>query len=409
MKQGAGKMSNAVTINMFDEILTGNVYSTVVVKERLQPAGGFGHHVAAAQYPSSTSTSPDSFRGGANIIPCGDGTMAVIIDSIASAANRRDDVIFKDGNERMSSLFPAVNFEIPGEGCFHIAQAPHRSACASIRLNAEVEKILDEAMEQMKRGNLAPLARFDPSSIIGGVWDSRKFHLKMTRIVRSETVGFGATTEQQMNVFGGSAAAKVIGHDLIESKQAASSGHGRVPNVDLPTNKVRVTSIESTSTVSIDPIRELRSRPKSTGPGRPRTAEEKEEDLKLQRYILGLCLLKALVTTPSHLRSGCDLIQTDDPDAFTVTLACRNQKDRKTGQDIVERVAGLDLEQVIEFCNLAKGRGQFEVMDFKKPFIVKKESVIEDSARSGKAKDKKKVAKSEIVAETEGAQPGVEG
>ena len=60
----------------------------------------------------------------------------------------------------MSSLFPAVNFQIPGEGCFHFAQAPHRSACASIRLNAEVEKILDEAMEQMKRGNLAPLARF---------------------------------------------------------------------------------------------------------------------------------------------------------------------------------------------------------------------------------------------------------
>jgi len=267
MSNGAGNMGTNISIGMFDEILNSDSYSVVSVKEKLMPAAGFEHPVAAAMYPAAEGTNPNRFLGGANIVDRG-GTSSVIIDSIASAANRRDRAMLD--SQELRSLLPTVEFEVEGK-IFHIMEAPHRCADSSIAINAAFDQKLQAALVAFHNGDAAPLARLDVSSLIGGFWKSRAKPgelggMKSARLICSQVVGLGATVASQKNVFSGSMGAQAINHDLGDAKQEiSSSGHGRVPSVDRATNKVHVNEIISTTTVSLGGIRLFRCRTKEAG------------------------------------------------------------------------------------------------------------------------------------------------
>lgn len=407
MNESEGTMNgDTININALDKLLTEDKCSFIVITEQLMPAGGMHTSVAAAQYPAAQGTNPDRFLGGANLVPK-DGGFDVIIDSIASSANRRDEYMNREGNEHLNRLMPEVFVQI-GDSQNHISEAPHRSADASLPLNEQLGAMINGAIKDWVAGNAAPLAKFDPSSIIGGCWHSRgDSGVKMSRMVSGQITGIDAIPEPSMTVYTGSLGAKALNHDLGDSDEISRTGHGMVPSVGKPTNKVRVSSIIATTNLSLDPIRLLRARKRPLS-RRGRTEEEKQEDLRLQRYILGLALVKALVPPPSVLRSGCELIQVESGDAFEVSLKCRRRSDIEGQEGMIEFVkTKINLDWAVKYCAMA--RDAFGVQDFEDPFHIDIGSITNSASAPGKEKGKKRVKKGQIVAETVTPPTEVEG
>src|SRR5258708_18214724 len=108
------------------------------------------------------------------------GTLIATVDSGQSQANRIEP-LFKT---ELAELVPQI--QIKGKvRTVNLLDLPHRIADATIRLSSVEEKV-KEVLEAYYRGDALPLAKFAPTSLIFGAWDSRgNAAIKIRRIITS--------------------------------------------------------------------------------------------------------------------------------------------------------------------------------------------------------------------------------
>ncbi len=292
-------------LDSFDFWLSGHDGpAAVVIREYLMPVEG----PDGAVFPP-TFASGDGFPGGYNIDPPPakeepwKTPNVCLIDSVGSQANRIEPIF---AEEKYAELVPQIVVKA-GDKQVNLLDAGHRAGDALVRCS-ELQDDLHEAFRAVQMGDVEPLAKIAPTSLVFGVWDSRDTQAKLPRLVSSTIRAFdvrrmtrGAVyippvDYAQLEVFSEAEKAKAEGGSKSPLAQRgfvhnpASGAHGGV---------IATGGIRRDATLSLAALQLLH-------------AANSERTLILRRYILGLSLV-ALTTNPGcYLRQGCNLVL--DPD-----------------------------------------------------------------------------------------------
>ncbi|MFW6106590.1 MAG: type I-U CRISPR-associated RAMP protein Csb1/Cas7u [bacterium] len=274
--------------------------AALVIREYLMPVEG---HDAAVFPP--TFAAGDGFPGGYNIDPppTRDAPWKTpnvcLIDSVGSQANRLEPIF---AEERYAELVPQVVVKA-GDKEVSILNAGHRAGDALVRCS-ELQEELHEAFRAVQAGNVEPLAKIAPTSLVFGAWDSRDTQAKLPRLVTSVIQAFdvrkltrGAVyippvDYAELDVFTEAEKAKAEGSSKSPLAQRgfvhnpASGSHGGV---------IATGGIRRDATLSLAALQLL-------------NAGTDERTLALRRYILGLSLVTLTANTSSYLRQGCNLV-----------------------------------------------------------------------------------------------------
>ena len=259
--------------------------------------------------PGSVIFPPTYADVGYNIDELSDGTKLATIDSVGSQANRMEPVFLaaKPGEPEnpRARLVPQIEIAYGNQKSVSILEAGHRLGDAVIR-STELKDEAHEAFNALlDRGDVAPLARLAPTSLVFGVWDSRDTQAKLSRIVqstiRAEDVEVLKRSAQynppldyaELDVFSETDKEKQQGDP---KSPLAKRGFVHVPAVRTHGGVIARGPIRRDVTVNLVALRRLNG----------------ENGQALRRYILGLALVAATAPLDGFLRAGCLL--TLDPD-----------------------------------------------------------------------------------------------
>lgn len=172
---------------------------------RLQPAGGAGDKVFPPTYVIDDKQARTKYAVEKRRIG-GTDVDAVLLDSVASQANRMEEALF-DAWESERIQFPVIGVDFRGEtdvadiGLVSALHAPHRIADALLRdaLTADGTPFREspdgKAYTQASVRNASVVYRLCPTALILGVWDSTGPRggsgAKFQRALVSEVVGIG--------------------------------------------------------------------------------------------------------------------------------------------------------------------------------------------------------------------------
>ncbi len=283
-----------INITQYDHYLSDDSPAALVIREHLIPVEG----PDGVTFPS-TYAAGDGFAGGYNIDGDPTGTNVCLIDSVGSQANRIEP-IFKE--EKYNHLVPQVAVKA-GEKEVSILEAGHRAGDAIVRCS-ELEAPLSEAFKAALKGDVEPLARIAPTSLVFGVWDSRDTQAKLPRLVSSTIRAFNVRklTRSAQYV----PAVEYVASKLLEEPADkktkdtyAERGFIHVPATGSPGGVMATGGIRRDATLSLAALKLL-------------VAKDKEKTLALRRYILGLALTAFTSQQTGYLRQGCLLVL--DPD-----------------------------------------------------------------------------------------------
>jgi len=226
-----------------------------------------------------------------------DGTNVCVLDSVGSQANRMERVFLGSPYHR---LIPQVVIQV-GEQKVNILQAGHRAADALVRYSAPLGEMVRDAFRAAGKGDLVPLAKIAPTSLVFGVWDSRDSQLKFPRIVSSiiratDVSQLLRSAQYDPPVDYGQTCELYEGLTPTQSKAVRDIGLGQVPSTHNPGGVHVGGRITRTTSVQIAAMRHI-------------VGSCPEETLKLRRYILGLSLVAATAPTELYLRQGCNLCE----------------------------------------------------------------------------------------------------
>jgi len=169
-------------VSSFDNWLAAEGPAALVIREHLMPAEG----KEGVLFPATFASSQDgTFRGGYNIDKFPDGTNVCLIDSVGSQANRIEPLF---AGSKYSGLVPQVVIRA-GDKRVNLLEAGHRAADAIVRCSALQEE-LRNAFKAVQNGDVEPLCRIAPTSVIFGVWDSRDTQAKLPRLIASTIRAF---------------------------------------------------------------------------------------------------------------------------------------------------------------------------------------------------------------------------
>ena len=276
------------------------------LRQSLVPVEGRGSVV----FPPTYADSPPNRRDfGYNIDEMSDGTRIATIDSVGSQANRMEPAFLpaKNGEPEnpRASLIPQIDIAYGSNKTISILEVGHRLGDAIIR-STELKNKAHEAFEAfLDRGNVVPLAKLAPTSLVFGVWDSRNTQAKMPRIVqstiRAEDVEVLTRSAQynppldytELDVFSEADKEKQQGDP---KSPLAKRGFVHVPAVKTHGGIIARGPIRRDVTVNLIALRRL----------------EGEGGQELRRYILGLALVAVTAPLDGFLRAGCLL--TLDPE-----------------------------------------------------------------------------------------------
>lgn len=182
------------------------------VRQRLQPAGGPGDKVFPPTYATGDRTlkyAGETRRIAGADVPC------VLLDSVASQANRMEDALQAAWeNGRLDFPLVSVDFsEVEGAqdiGSISALQAPHRIADAILRDSTDVGgKTLFRAMPEGMAftnatiRNASAVYQLCPTALIFGVWDSTGpkggMGAKFQRALTGEIVAIGASAGRKVS------------------------------------------------------------------------------------------------------------------------------------------------------------------------------------------------------------------
>lgn len=276
-------------LTKFDHYLSDDGPAALVIREHLIPVEG----PDGVTFPS-TYAAGDGFAGGYNITNYPDGTNVCLIDSVGSQANRIEP-IFKE--DKYKHLVPQVAVKA-GENEVNILDAGHRAGDAIVRCS-ELEVPLSDAFKAALKGDVEPLARIAPTSMVFGVWDSRDTQAKLPRLVSSTIRAYNVRELKRSAQY--VPAVEYVALKLIEEPDKKTEdayskrGFIHVPATGSPGGVVATAGIRRDATLSLAALKLL-------------VAKDKEKTLALRRYILGLALTAFTSQQTCYLRQGCLLV-----------------------------------------------------------------------------------------------------
>jgi CRISPR-associated protein Csb1 len=263
----------------------------LVLKEHLMPVEGEN----AVFFP------PTYADVGYNIDDLADGTRVATIDSVGSQANRIEP-IFGGEDSELAALVPQVKIDL-GEGhSVSLLEAGHRLGDAIVRASSLKEDAQMAFKEFLAKGDATKLAKLSPTSLVFGVWDSRDTQAKLPRLVQSVIRAWDVDTltrsAQYVPAFDYSKLDVFSTEEKEKSEGDAKSplakrGFVAVPATGALGGIIARGPILRDVTINLVALRRLSA------------ASDTE---KLQRYVLGLCLVAGTEPLDGFLRQGCLLV-----------------------------------------------------------------------------------------------------
>lgn len=254
-----------------------------------------------------------------------------VLDSIPSQANRMEPLFGEPPND---ALIPQYNVKFNDElPVVNITQIGHRIADAAFRGT----KIRDEivvAFREYARGNAEKLARIAPTSIVFGTWDSRGTGVKVPRLINSIIRAFNVSQlkrsaqytppikYEQEGMIPAGLEGKPADHGLADVPATHKIGGIQVSgdirrdfslNLELLRDLHAPLTDDEKKAVHESEHQNEPEADRNGGIEKAFNEAQREADLKLQRYILGLALLAFTATQKTHLRQGCQLLPKGEP------------------------------------------------------------------------------------------------
>ncbi len=328
------------------------------LRQFLVPVEGAGSPFFPPTFADSAQSARDH---GYNVDVLADGTRMALVDSVGSQANRMEPLFLQRREDELenprSALVPQVEI-MYGEGkSVSILEAGHRLGDAIVRsteLKGDTEAAFQAFLDQ---GDVAPIAKLAPTSLVFGAWDSRGTGAKLPRIVqatiRAEDVDV-LTRSAQYNPPLDYADLDVFTPDRKEKEegkagsQLAKRGFVHVPAVKTHGGLVARGDIRRDVTINLVALRRL----------------DGQNGRDLRRYVLGLSLVAATAPMDGFLRAGCLL--TLDPDRESVWELIE-----RTG---VREPVGLDETLALSYAERAAaafGVGKSRLVAFDKKLAIK--------------------------------------
>jgi len=292
-------MNNKLT--QFDHYLTGSAPAALIIREYLVPVEG----ADGVLFPP-TFASGDGFPGGYNIDGEGNEPKIALIDTVGAQSNRIEPMF---AEPEYAELVPQVVIKA-GTKSVSLLQASHRAGDAIVRctpLQVELEKAFKELLD----GNATALAKIAPTSLVFGVWDSRKTQAKMPRLIASTIRAYNVrrlTRHAQFNPTMDYVAAGVLTEpeDLRDSEGKVIGKH---PFAQRGFTHVPITKKENThggviadggirrdATLALAALSLIKA------------GSDEKATLLLQRYILGLALVAFTRPPGGYIRQGTLLV-----------------------------------------------------------------------------------------------------
>ncbi|MGP8234163.1 MAG: type I-U CRISPR-associated RAMP protein Csb1/Cas7u [Limisphaerales bacterium] len=292
-------MSNDIT--RFDKYLTNASPAALVIREYLVPVEG----PDGVLFPP-TFASGDGFPGGYNIDGETNGEKIALIDTVGAQSNRIEPMFTEPG---YAELVPQVVIKA-GAKSVNLLQASHRAGDAIVRCTLlQVE--LEAAFNNLLDGDATALAKIAPTSLVFGVWDSRKTQAKMPRLVASTIRAYNVrrlTRHAQFNP-----AMDYVAEGILTEPEDLRDSEGKVigkhPFAQRGFTHVPITKKENThggviadggirrdATLALAALSLIKA------------GSDKEATKRLQRYILGLALVAFTRLPGGYIRQGTLLV-----------------------------------------------------------------------------------------------------
>lgn len=355
------------TPTQFDNYLKDGGPAALVIRENLLPVEG----PDGVLFPATFAAGND-FSGGYNINGDSNGKNVCLIDSVGSQANRIE-ILFLRGQYR--HLVPQIVIEA-GEKKVNLLEAGHRAGDALLRCT-ELHDEVDQAFQFSVRGDVAPLAKLAPTSLVFGVWNSRGEkgnQDKRPRLIASTIRAFDVRKltrsavyippldYSELDVFSEEEKAKA---EKTNTSRLAERGFVHNPASASHGGVIADGGVRRDATLGLAALRHLHA------------GDDEEKTLLLRRYILGLSLVAFTAPTESYLRQGCMLVlNPEKPREFV-----------EVHPDGRREPCGINHEAALEYATAAAkafGVGENRTVKFEKERA--KRDVAGDEGGKGKAK-----------------------
>jgi len=320
--------------------------AVVSVRQVLEPA--------FIDEPIKPPTYPDKDGVGQYVIYDNNGVKDVVIDTHQSQANR-----IEPGFDN-SGLIPDSTVKV-GDESLPLTKVGHRLADAVVRFSNQAPTV-EAALLSFSQGDAVPVAKLAPTSLLFGLWDSRKTHTKIVRLFNSEI--------RAHNIIEVPASGQFISsvprlEDQV-TKDLSSEGLLDCPYSGLGGVIVKG-EIVRTARLNIRGIRKF-------------------ETEALRNYVLGLGLFALTYPVNFDLREGCNLVATK-----TVV--------EKLNEDGTRSVIELTHADAVEFAR--KAASKFGVGDALE-FVY--DTKVANISAAGKAEAKEATAKAKKSGKTKATE-----
>lgn len=228
------------------------------------------------------------------------------IDTVGSQANRMESIFTKP---QLSALVPPITI-MAGDQKAKLVEVGHRIADAVVRFSDHDEFVRGVIADLKERNDATALAKFAPTSLLFGFWDSRDSGFKAGRILSSTIRATNVSVVSRSGQYKKTFDPKKL--DLDPKLKLADIGLDDVP---FPGNKkdakavVRIDGeiVGAHGGVQINGDIIRRAQINLVGL-RALEAQNNEDTMKLRRYIFGLALVAGRCQTNYALRQGCHLV-----------------------------------------------------------------------------------------------------
>jgi CRISPR-associated protein Csb1 len=269
--------------------------AALVMRQWLEPVEGKDSVIFPPTYAKPERMREEDWIG-YNIDRGQDDSSVCQIDSVGSQANRMEP-IFK--REPYSKLVPQIIIKA-GSHDVHLLDAGHRAADGIVRFS-DLASDVESAFNSLKAGNAGPLAKYAPTSLVFGSWDSRGTQVKVPRTVRSVIRAFNVRVLHRSAQY--VPAVDYVNEGLVEEPSTkteqdrmAELGLSHAPAPWSHGGIQVLGEIRRDAAVNLSALRSLAAKPNG------------DNTLKLRRYILGLSLVAFTASQETSLREGCQLV-----------------------------------------------------------------------------------------------------
>ena len=272
---------------LFDSWLAHDGPVALITIEPLEPATG----EKAVFFPPTFAAPEGSDEKPDYVI---DSNRTCIVDTVGSQANRLEPLFKKPD---LARLIPRFTVKV-GERVMDILDAGHRAADAVVRFSNQWEPLRHAFLAYRDRGDAQPLAKIAPTSLVFGAWDSRDTGVKIPRIIESTIRAYGVERLTRAAQYFSALDKEELtetGLDGLGQKSLSAYGISDSPSGRVPGGVVANDRIAREAILNLVALRSIGS-------------AEPEATVKLQRYILGLCLVAFVAPAQLYLRQGCLLV-----------------------------------------------------------------------------------------------------